>query len=97
MLKLSEQLKVISGSSRIRIFRDKEVLFVGYKDMLQYHDDATAFLADDPEVVRFRAEIEVNHKEYKERGLIPPMEPQISRLYEFKDLTVFLYYDIYIE
>ena len=43
------------------------------------------------------AYMEVRHKEFRERGLFPPYEPEITRMYEFKDLTVFLYYDIYIQ
>lgn len=43
------------------------------------------------------AHMEVRHKEFRERGLFPPYEPEITRMYEFKDLTVFLYYDIYIQ
>lgn len=108
-MKLSEQLKVIATIDRIRIIRGKhgnreaqfdpdvQILYCGFMGMLQYADAATEFLAQDPEVIRVIAHMEIRHKEYKERGLFPPYEPELTRMYEFKDLTVFLYYDIYIQ
>ena len=45
----------------------------------------------------FQAHPEIKHRLYKERGLIPPYEPDITRQYEFKDLTLFLYYDVFIK
>lgn len=107
-MKLSEQLEVISPSARIRIIRGQmvgadpaidrntEILFCNYKGMLQHTDSSTEWLTSDPLVVQFRAGMEIRHKEYKSRGLLPPYEPELTRQYEFKDLTVFLYYDIYI-
>ena len=101
-MKLSEQLKVIATTDRIRIIQGKrgnrepqfdpdvKILYCGYMGSLE-------FLAQDPEVARMIAHMEVRHKEFRERGLFPPYEPEITRMYEFKDLTVFLYYDIYIQ
>lgn len=54
------------------------------------------FWKKDPEVTRLIAHVEIRHKKFKERGLFPPYEPEITRMYEFKDMTIFLYYDIYI-
>jgi len=107
-MKLSEQLEVIDSSARIRIIRGRgagadpaterksEILFCNYKGMLHHVDASTEWLIADPEVVHFGAGLEIRHKEYKSRGLMPPYEPELTRQYEFKDLTVFLYYDIYI-
>lgn len=107
-MKLSEQLEVISAPDRIRIIRgerknrdpdqdpNQEILFCGYKAMIEYHDDAMSWLIKDPEVKRLVASMEIRHKKFKERGLMPPYEPDITRQYEFSDLTIFLYYDIYI-
>lgn len=107
-MKLSEQLKVIATTDRIRIIQgqrgnrepqfnpDVRILYCGNMGSLEYSEDKTDFLAQDPEVNRMVAHMEVRHKQFKERGLIPPYEPEITRMYEFKDLVVFLYYDIYI-
>lgn len=65
--------------------------------MLSYCNAATEFLKDDPEVKEFGVKLEVTARDYKERGLLPPEEPEITRLYSFKDLEVYLYYEILIE
>ena len=108
-MKLSEQLKVIAPMDRIRIIKGEhgnrepqfdpgvQILYCGYMRSVQYEDGATEFLAQDPEVVRMVAHTEIRHKKFKERGLLPPYEPEITRMYECKDMTVFLYYDIYIQ
>lgn len=108
-MRLSEQLKVIATTDRIRIIQgehgnrepqfdpDVKILYCGYMGSLEYAENKTEFLARDPEVARMVAHMEVRHKEFRERGLFPPYEPEITRMYEFKDLTVFLYYDIYIQ
>lgn len=108
-MRLSEQLKVIATTDRIRIIQGKrgnrepqfdpgvKILYCGYMRSLEYAENKTEFLAQDPEVARMVAHMEVRHKESRERGLFPPYEPEITRMYEFKDLTVFLYYDIYIQ
>lgn len=107
-MKLSEQLKVISPPDRIRIIQGKrgnrepdqdpnvKILYCGYVGSLEYTEERE-FLAQDPEVVQLVASLEIRHRQHKERGLMPPYEPEITRLYEFRDLTVFLYYDIYIQ
>lgn len=97
-MRLSELLDVITGSSRIRIFKDgeKEPLYCDYKGMIVHAKEAE-FPTDDPKVVRLQATPEIRHRLYEERGLMPPYEPEITRQYEFSDLTIFLYYDIFIE
>lgn len=107
-MRLSEQLKVLLPSDRIRIIRgdrgngdpgiepDSRILYCGYIGMLQHTGAETECLAQDPEVIHLCANVEIRHKEYKERGLLPPYEPDITRMYEFKDLTETLYYDVYI-
>ena len=107
-MRLSEQLKVIATTDRIRIIQgkhgnrepefdtDDKILYCGSMGSLEYAENKTEFLAQDPEVVRTVAHMETRHKQFKERGLFPPYEPEITRMYEFKDMTIFLYYDIYI-
>lgn len=108
-MRLSEQLKVIATTDRIRIIQgkhgnrepefdpDAKILYCGFMGLLEYAENKTEFLARDPEIVRMTAHMEIRHKEYRERGLLTPYEPENTRMYEFKDLTVFLYYDIYIQ
>ena len=107
-MRLSEFLEVIHSADRIRIIEgdrgNKEVgmdpnlkiLYSGYKSLLSFTEELS-FLEEDPEVIRFMCSPEIRHKQFKELGLIPPYEPDIARMYEFKDLTVFIYYDIFIK
>ena len=107
-MKLSEILSVLDSADRIRIIDGKrgntyqemdpnvKILYSGYKSMIEYHRGETDFLLDDPEVGKLVAHPEIKHKDYEELGLLPPYEPDITRMYEFSDLTMFLYYDIYL-
>ena len=47
-------------------------------------------------VKRFKVVSEIRHKQWKERRLMPPMEPAIMANYKFSDLEMKIYYDIYI-
>lgn len=49
------------------------------------------------EVKHFAVVHEVSHKQYKERGLIPPFRPDLTAEYDLKDLKQKTYYDIYID
>lgn len=111
-MKLSEQLKVISNMARVRIIRGKphnrepqledkdqcEIIYSGYKNLMEYESDkASAICIEDPNVNNMIAHMEVRHRNYREYGLLPPYEPDITRQYEFNDLTILLYYDIYVD
>lgn len=107
-MRLSEFLEIINPADRIRIIEgnrsnkdvgmdpDLKILYSGYKSLLSFTEELS-FLNEDPEVIRFICSPEIRHKQFKELGLIPPYEPDIARMYEFKDLTVFIYYDIFIK
>lgn len=107
-MRLSEFLEVINPADRIRIIEGNrgnkdvsedsnlKILYSGYKSLLSFTEELQ-FLEKDPEIIRFIATPEIRHKQYKELGLIPPYEPDISRMYEFKDLTLFIYYDIFLK
>lgn len=107
-MKLSEQLEVMSEADRIRIIQgrhgnrepqfspDAKILYCGFMGNIQHWEEAEELQAQDLEVIRMAAHMEVRHRLYAERGLFSPYEPEITRMYEFNDMTVFLYYDIYI-
>ncbi len=107
-MKLSELLNIIGTADRIRIIdgypgnkevqfdKDLTVLYSGYKSMIEYHAGQTDFLLEDPEVGRLICHPEIRHKDFAELGLFPPYEPELTRMYEFQDMTMFIYYDIYL-
>ena len=94
-----DRIRIIEGKKGNREpGQDPEckVIFNGYKGMLMYHRDERQVILMDPKVVRLSCCPEVRHSKYKELGLMPPYDPEVTRMYEFSDMTVFLYYDIYI-
>ena len=86
-IKLADFLKLLAGSDRLRIIKGDQTVFAGYMYLLSEE-------IKEETMKKFRAVPEIRHKEWKERGLIPPMEPDITPAYSFSDLEMKLYYDI---
>lgn len=88
-LKVADLLKVLTGPDRIRIIKDNTVIHTNYLSMIpeEYKGET---------VKRLRTFPEIRHKEWKERGLMAPMEPDETPKYSFSDLEMKIYYDIYI-
>lgn len=95
-----EFLELICNSDNLLIVRDakseagQETIYKGYKALLTHAPVADAIL--DAQVKRFRASPEIRHKEWKDRGLMPPMEPEKTPDFRFSDLQMTLYYKIII-
>ena len=93
-------LEIIHNSDNLMIVRDaeseskQETIFKGYKALLAHDPVADAGL--DAQVKRFRAYPEIRHREWKDRGLMPPMEPEKTPDFRFSDLQMTLYYKIII-
>ena len=93
-------LEIIHNSDNLMIVRDaeseskQETTFKGYKALLAHDPVADAVL--DAQVKRFRAYPEIRHREWKDRGLMPPMEPEKTPDFRFSDLQMTLYYKIII-
>lgn len=108
-MKLSDLLNILSTTDRIRIIKgipgnhrepqfdpNSKVMFCGWVGMMDHmKDEAREFIQNNPKVVRLQCCQEIRHREYAKRSLLPPYEPEITRQYEFSDLTTFIYYDIY--
>ena len=93
-------LEIIHNSDNLMIVRDaeseskQETIFKGYKALFAHDPVADAVL--DAQVKRFRAYPEIRHREWKDRGLMPPMEPEKTPDFRFSDLQMTLYYKIII-
>ena len=93
-------LEIIHNSDNLMIVRvaesesKQETIFKGYKALLAHDPVADAVL--DAQVKRFRAYPEIRHREWKDRGLMPPMEPKKTPDFRFSDLQMTLYYKIII-
>lgn len=96
---LEEGIAVLRNTDRVRIFKDKEQLFIGYRALLiadLWEIDKVMEKHGKDEVKRFRAIPEITHKQWKDRGLMPPIQPEELAQYSFSDLQMSLYYTFYI-
>ena len=98
-------LKVISPETSIRILRDKERLYVGYSSILTMQSTPNTDNSErlrlynslkDCNIKHFAAVPEIRHKEWKNKNLMPPIEPDKLAEYSFSDLQMDLYYTIFI-
>ncbi len=99
-MKLKEFIDLLENPVVIRIIREetKEQLYMGFLGILRFHIGDTDMDENDMEckVKKFKAIPEIRHRRWKEKGLMPPMLPEQSPMYSFRDLQMELYYDIYI-
>ena len=68
-------------------------IFTGYASLLP--EEKRQELAD-RKVRQYHYTLDIKHKEWKERGLMPPIEPDQLAQYSFSDLQVSVYTQIYI-
>jgi hypothetical protein len=92
-MKLREFIGVFEQSERLRIVKDGKEIYTGYKALME-HAEPEAVM--DAEVKRFCPVPEIRHKEWKKRGLMPPMKPEETPEFSFSDLQMTLYNTIYI-
>lgn len=90
---LREFIGVFEQSERLRIVKDGKEIYTGYKALME-HAELEAVM--DAEVKRFCPVPEIRHKEWKKRGLMPPMKPEETPEFSFSDLQMTLYNTIYI-
>ena len=85
-------LDALTPSDHVIIRRGDEQLYNGYAAST-IHEDATKDLMM-ARVKKLTFYPEIRHKQYKEKGLFAPMNPEDTPAYEFKDLVLRLYYVI---
>jgi hypothetical protein len=88
-------VKTILRSDRVRIVQQGKDIFVGFLASLT--SDTRIYCGiKDKEVSLFRAVPEIRHKQWKELGLMKPLEPDETPDFSFSDLEMKLYYTIHI-
>lgn len=103
-MKVAELFGFLTSPDRIRVIReeDKKELYVGYLSILTLHFDkdpekaALCKSIQEADVKKYRTELEIRHKQWKEKGLMAPLEPEELPQYSFSDLQLSLYHTIYI-
>ena len=93
---LDEVLKLLLQPDRLRIIKDGKVIFIGYLARFNEKSEETG-LTGQEEVEKLRAVPELRSKYWKEKGLMPPCEPEQLAQYTFSDLEMKLYYDIHLK
>lgn len=94
---LNDLLDILKGSDRLRIIRNGEDIFVGFLGMLSLAGQQEYGLSGLEKVTDLRASPEIRHKDWKEKGLDAPIQPEEAPLYSFADLRMQLYYKITLE
>lgn len=89
---VKDVLNVLAVSNRLIVKQDKELKYSGYIAEMDYEDKAPELM--NAEVKKLTFKPEVTHKQYKGKGLLAPVYPEDTPAYEFKDLTLRLYYII---
>ncbi len=92
---LGEFVKLLKNSDRLRVIKDEKEIFVGWLAMLVMHNEMYKEIRTDA-VKKFRAIPEIRHRQWKERNLIKPFEPDETPEFLFSDLQMNLYYTIYL-
>lgn len=100
---VNEFCKVLHNPDHVRIFRkegkENVLIFDGWAASIRMDAEKARVQKQDLErnAIDFRATPEITHKDYKRRGLMPPMNPDMTPLCSFSDLQMRLYYDITAE
>lgn len=92
---LEEFVKLLENSDRLRILKDEKEVFVGWLAMLVMHNEMYEEIRTDA-VKKFRVIPEICHRQWKERNLMKPLEPDETPEFLFSDLQMNLYYTIYL-
>jgi len=91
---LQDLLNILQNPDRLRIIKGDKDLYIGYLANIKHNENG---LTGKEEVERFRVIPELRHKQWKEKDLMPPLEPELLAKYQFSDLEMKIYYTIYLK
>ena len=95
---VADVVKLMSNPDTVMITEGSRMIFSGYLGtMIHYCPEYEA--VKDRRVKSLGIQTDISHKEWKERGLLPPMKPEEAAQYSFSDLQMTIYrkIDIYKE
>lgn len=97
-MKLIELMEILVNANEIRLIQDNSCLYEGFMGVLKEKELwKDKLLSRNPEVKNFRCKPEIFHKKWREMGLKIPMATDQTPDYEFKDLEMHIYYEIYLK
>lgn len=88
-------MTLLESPDRVRVIKDGEEIYNQYFANMQVDKEIIEQIGD-AEVKRFRAVPEITHRRFKELGLIPPLKPEETPDYSFRDLQMCIYHTITI-
>lgn len=88
-------MTLLESPDRVRGIKDGEEIYNQYFANMQVDKEIIEQIGD-AEVKRFRAVPEITHRRFKELGLIPPLKPEETPDYSFRDLQMCIYHTITI-
>lgn len=88
-IKVKDFAAIITPSSRVQIVKEGKTIAPCWACNIpkEYKEET---------IKKFSASPEIRHKEWKQRGLMAPMEPEQTADFKFSDLEMKLYYMIHI-
>lgn len=89
-----ELIDILDNSERLQVIEDGKVLFCGWVALLT-HEEKEDYIRS-AKVKRFSTNFEIRHKNWKEKGLMAPLQPDETPNHYFRDLQLTLYNTIYI-
>lgn len=88
-------MTLLESPDRVRVIKDGKEIYNQYFANMQVDKEIIEQIGD-AEVKRFRAVPEITHRRFKELGLIPPLKPEETPDYSFRDLQMCIYHTITI-
>lgn len=92
---LEELIGTLENSDRLKIIKDENEVYVGWLALLVVNNEHYESIRTDA-VKKFKAVPEIRHKQWRERNLMRPLEPDKAPEFAFTDLQMSIYYTIYL-
>ena len=86
---------IIRPSERARVIKNGFVVFADWNYYLRENYKEHGFTGDEI-VTDIRVHLDASHKDWKQLGLRPPLDPESTPRYIAGDMQINMYYDMYI-
>lgn len=96
MVTVEELLNLINMTLKLRLFEDGNEKFTGYTFLLTESSPELWERCKHAPVKKLDFYLDIRHKEWRERGLTAPIEPENLATYQYSDMMEELYYVIHI-
>lgn len=90
---VEQALSYTRAGDRVQIIDGETEIYTGYASLL--HEETKERIAHRL-VKKYHYSLDIRHKDWKRRGLMPPIEPEETAQYSFSDLQLSVYTMIYI-